>query len=298
MVLGAKPMTGPSVGLGRGLFATCRILQCLSSAVVVRAQMQTVTAFVMQTTGYAIETAANSSVEWLSPSVGAVKSQWSLMDVMTAVPTGRTAEPWPHVGTMMIVLQARIVWPVNAPLAFVLLSFSPSAAKMAIHMAMYVSLRAKVVVVADGPCAGEPQACGGILGELCPMGEVCVDDPEDDCEPRRGGADCPGICQPDVACNNDGPVCALFCEHGFAVDENGCTLCQCNPAPDDLCADWYYQPCQNNAACEPGYQCGEVIDGCVAGNCMCDPATGEAGRLHPRLLTWIWPLRALPTRWM
>lgn len=145
MVLGAKPMTGPSVGLGRGLFATCRILQCLSSAVVVRAQMQTVMVFVMQTTGYAIETVANSSAEWLSLSVGAVKFQWLLMDVMTAVPTGRTAALSRVVETMMIVLQARIVWPVNAPLAFVLLSFSPSAARMAIHMAMHVSPRAKVL---------------------------------------------------------------------------------------------------------------------------------------------------------
>lgn len=40
----------------------------------------------------------------------------------------------------------------------------------------------------------EPLTCGGIAGIICPDGQTCVDDPDDDCDPARGGADCPGIC--------------------------------------------------------------------------------------------------------
>jgi hypothetical protein len=44
---------------------------------------------------------------------------------------------------------------------------------------------------------GEPpgQACGGITAAQCPEGKKCVDDPSDTCDPNKGGADCPGICQ-------------------------------------------------------------------------------------------------------
>lgn len=47
-----------------------------------------------------------------------------------------------------------------------------------------------------GECKkSEQQACGGIAGIPCPEGKTCVDDPRDDCDPKRGGADCPGICK-------------------------------------------------------------------------------------------------------
>lgn len=39
------------------------------------------------------------------------------------------------------------------------------------------------------------QFCGGIAGFPCPEGYVCVDDPTDDCNPRKGGADCGGYCK-------------------------------------------------------------------------------------------------------
>ncbi len=39
------------------------------------------------------------------------------------------------------------------------------------------------------------QACGGITGAQCPAGQSCVDDPSDTCDPKQGGADCPGICK-------------------------------------------------------------------------------------------------------
>lgn len=55
---------------------------------------------------------------------------------------------------------------------------------------------AGVSVEHEGECKKtEPQACGGIAGIQCADGGICVDDPTDDCDPRQGGADCPGICK-------------------------------------------------------------------------------------------------------
>ncbi len=47
----------------------------------------------------------------------------------------------------------------------------------------------------SGECVPpEPHACGGITGTPCFDGMKCVDDPDDDCDPKSGGADCSGIC--------------------------------------------------------------------------------------------------------
>ena len=55
---------------------------------------------------------------------------------------------------------------------------------------------AGVSIEREGECKkSEPQACGGIAGIPCPGGKTCVDNPADDCDPKRGGADCPGICE-------------------------------------------------------------------------------------------------------
>ena len=40
----------------------------------------------------------------------------------------------------------------------------------------------------------EPAFCGGIAGIECAAGQTCIDDPDDDCDPENGGADCGGIC--------------------------------------------------------------------------------------------------------
>ncbi|KAF2786593.1 hypothetical protein K505DRAFT_259560 [Melanomma pulvis-pyrius CBS 109.77] len=48
----------------------------------------------------------------------------------------------------------------------------------------------------DGPgiCV-EDKMCGGFAGFGCKeTGQTCVDDPRDDCDPKRGGADCGGLC--------------------------------------------------------------------------------------------------------
>jgi hypothetical protein len=38
------------------------------------------------------------------------------------------------------------------------------------------------------------QFCGGFASITCPEGLLCVDDPNDSCEPTAGGADCGGVC--------------------------------------------------------------------------------------------------------
>ncbi|WP_395809316.1 hypothetical protein [Archangium minus] len=58
---------------------------------------------------------------------------------------------------------------------------------------------------ASGPPAREvfqhlTRSCGGFAGTPCPQGQRCVDDPGDDCDPERGGADCIGICVKESEC--------------------------------------------------------------------------------------------------
>ncbi len=41
--------------------------------------------------------------------------------------------------------------------------------------------------------------CGGIAGFQCDSGTHCIDNPNDSCDPKNGGADCGGICIPDTS---------------------------------------------------------------------------------------------------
>ena len=52
---------------------------------------------------------------------------------------------------------------------------------------------AGVSVRSQGMCGSI--SCGGFVGIICPEGMMCVDVPNDGCDPRMGGADCPGVCQ-------------------------------------------------------------------------------------------------------
>ena len=101
-------------------------------------------------------------------------------------------------------------------------------------------------------CASEADAkegafCGGITARPCPEGYGCQDDPNDDCDPNAGGADCGGICvkapEPPSKCGGDDPSrryisrdpeqCAairFFCDPGEQPFFNDCG-CGCEPAP-------------------------------------------------------------------
>ncbi|KAK3360477.1 hypothetical protein B0T25DRAFT_496385 [Lasiosphaeria hispida] len=46
---------------------------------------------------------------------------------------------------------------------------------------------------APGICV-KPVFCGGFAGFRCADGRRCIEDPRDDCDPKRGGADCGGLC--------------------------------------------------------------------------------------------------------
>ncbi len=82
-----------------------------------------------------------------------------------------------------------------------------------------------------GECDSEPVAsCGGITGRLCPEGRTCVDNPNDSCVPKKGGADCIGMCvaSPQATPATCKPVrCKMFCKNGWKQGPDGCDMCSC-----------------------------------------------------------------------
>jgi hypothetical protein len=95
--------------------------------------------------------------------------------------------------------------------------------------------------------------CGGIAAFECPGAGSCVDNPNDGCDPDRGGADCGGVCE----CN----VRAL-CIQGLVFDASP-EVCACVPAePEvDACAA---------VRCRAGTHCEVVNDGAI---CASDEPT-------------------------
>jgi hypothetical protein len=71
-----------------------------------------------------------------------------------------------------------------------------------------------------GQCIPDAKVvCGGIAGIACPGSGQCVDDPSDSCDPKRGGADCSGLC----SC-----VDTVLCAIGYHFDANA-NVCACVP---------------------------------------------------------------------
>jgi Kazal-type serine protease inhibitor domain len=100
-----------------------------------------------------------------------------------------------------------------------------------------VAAAAGTSVQHEGACDEPAQFCGGFAGIPCEDGLECVDDPDDDCDPQNGGADCGGICVP--------PPDAQFCG-GFGNF----------PCPDDLeCVDNPNDDCDPNNG---GADCGGI----------------------------------------
>jgi hypothetical protein len=96
--------------------------------------------------------------------------------------------------------------------------------------------------------------CGGIAAIPCPGSGHCVDDPSDDCDPTKGGADCGGVCtcvETELCVrgshfDSSPAVCACVADRGQAC---GPTTC----GPGTACC---------NASCgtcvKPGYACSQI----------------------------------------
>jgi len=128
---------------------------------------------------------------------------------------------------------------------------------------------AGVAVAKKGACRPEPAFCGGIAGIPCPDGQQCIDDPNDDCDPKNGGADCSGIC---VTRTN--PCAAVLCMVGTqCINRGGVAVCV--PVPTDPCAVVRCKAgtqCVNQggvAVCLPTEPCGKVT--CAVGLVCCNP---------------------------
>ena len=119
-------------------------------------------------------------------------------------------------------------------------------------------------------CECEPvdTFCGGIAGIPCPGAGMCVDDPDDDCDPENGGADCGGICE----CN----AAAISCPAGYGLNEDP-AVCECFPNEGEACGP---TTCGDGFVC-----CNESCGICTEPGGFCteqfceDPAPACAGFL-------------------
>ncbi|MFL5344110.1 MAG: hypothetical protein ACJ8AT_04920 [Hyalangium sp.] len=141
---------------------------------------------------------------------------------------------------------------------------------------------------------GEGQFCGGFANIPCPEGLLCVDDPNDDCDPNAGGRDCGGICaEPDKdkkpKCEDDQDPrlsyvsrepdkCAatdVRCSEGYTAFFNDCG-CGCQPAK----AACNYQDPNRRYVSQDPTQCATLRFMCNTGEqaffdacgCGCEPA--------------------------
>ena len=74
----------------------------------------------------------------------------------------------------------------------------------------------------------KPTLCGGFAGLTCPSGKVCVDDPSDDCDPNKGGADCGGICVDEPKPTFCGGFAGFPCPDGLVCVDNPSDDCDPN----------------------------------------------------------------------
>lgn len=147
----------------------------------------------------------------------------------------------------------------------------------------------------DKPTPVGRRFCGGKAGLPCPKGFICIDDPDDGCDPRQGGMDCGGICvrkrknpcarircaAGTVCC----PKCGGLCLPPEApCSREWCTPRPCNQAtcqPGEYCCSERCSICAPlGATCrddvclpEPGVQCGDTV--CGPGEFCCNPNCGQ-----------------------
>jgi len=119
----------------------------------------------------------------------------------------------------------------------------------------------------DGTPTGEPPFCGGIAGIPCPGAGLCIDDPRDDCDPKKGGADCSGICEckakAKCEANSHWDPSPSVC--GCVSDVSSCAAILCIAGTDCVVVN-------GKATCVGGEKCGNST--CGPGRVCCNPSCG------------------------
>jgi hypothetical protein len=121
--------------------------------------------------------------------------------------------------------------------------------------------------------------CGGIAGFPCPLGLTCVDNPNDDCDPLNGGADCAGMCVRQERPNECGGLPGAACPPGFECADDPNDECDpTNGAADcrGICRPVANPSCSSDDECVIGAPCRICPDGsaacpkasCVNGACQ------------------------------
>lgn len=134
------------------------------------------------------------------------------------------------------------------------------------------------------PRLGRPSGCGTLAGPVCERGQVCVDDPDDDCE---GGpaVDCPGICVDDAMadcriddeCSVVRGMCTECADGSWSCPESRCVDGACvvelTTCPDPrFCGGFAGFPCPRGYVCldDPSDDCDPAHGGADCGG-VCVP---------------------------
>jgi len=119
-----------------------------------------------------------------------------------------------------------------------------------------IAAAAGAAVAKRGECEPKPVFCGGIAGFPCPDGQTCVDNPNDECDPNNGGADCGGICVTDPEPAFCGGIAGIPCPDGQTCVDNPNDECDPNNGGADcggICIT-RTNPCAA-VLCKVGTQC-------------------------------------------
>ncbi len=110
----------------------------------------------------------------------------------------------------------------------------------------YVCEGKQMAYDAPGSCT---KRCGGIAGLQCDGTDICVEDPNDDCDPSTGGADCMGVCR-DAICSGQTAKCTATTHW----DQFECT-CVPNPVVEEDCRTLGCGDGQWCSFCWTSFQC-------------------------------------------
>jgi hypothetical protein len=142
----------------------------------------------------------------------------------------------------------------------------------------YAGWAAWSVVICGGvaACSGaetpptEPTFCGGFANIPCPDGQSCIDDPNDGCDPKAGGADCGGICVERPGPTFCGGIAGFPCPSGETCVDDPSDSCDPTAGGADCGGMCVKAGACGDAVCGPGFVCCNPVMGiCTKPGMVC-----------------------------